>query len=513
MRPSLTPKRRQPHDLLASEMTRTAKLALDNQTEAAIDGYHRILARRPEHLGAALGAVMTLPLIYDSSTAIEVARARLADGLLALRNNAAQFHCESPGACVEHLWRVNFFLAYQGRDDRELQSLYGDFITDQLRRHFPELSTKLPHVAVRGRRIRVGFASGYFRLCTVGGYFHRWISQLDRSRFETFVYHGSPRRDTLTRDIASHCDHFVDLAGAAYASLEACAKRIREDALDVLIYPELGMDPHSFLLAALRLAPVQCAGWGHPVTSGLASIDFFLSSRDAEPTDAASHYREQLVLLDGLGVSYPQPAYPATKQRGDFGLPEAKTLYLCPQSLFKLHPDFDALLAAVLAGDASGVLVVFEADNPVLTSCFLQRLESVFNRFDLNLRNRVVALPYLRRPEYLEVNRLCDVMLDPPGWSGGNTALDALASGLPIVTFDGRLMRARQSAAMLKRLGLQGLIAVDADDYVHIAHALAHDLDWREAVRGQLRARVGELFDQAAAIESLQNFLETVAHA
>jgi len=508
-----SPPRRLASDRLASELTRAAKLALDNQTEASIECYRRILARHPEHLGAALGAVLTLPVIYDSSANIEAARQRLAEGLSALRNDAARFHCDSAGACVQHLWRVNFFLAYQGRDDRELQSLYGDFITDQLRPHFPELSSNLPSGNVRGRRIRVGFASGYFRLCTVGGYFHRWISLLDRRRFETFVYHGSPRRDPLTREIAANCDHFVDLAAAAFASLEACGKRIREDALDVLIYPELGMDPHSFLLAALRLAPVQCAGWGHPVTSGLASIDYFLSSRDAEPADAVSHYRERLILLDGLGVSYPRPACPAGKQRGDFGLPEAKTLYLCPQSLFKLHPDFDPLLAAVLAGDASGVLVIFEADNPTLTSCYMQRLNSAFNRFDLNLRDRVVVLPSLRHPDYLEVNRLCDVMLDPPGWSGGNTALDALSSGLPVVTFDGRLMRARQSAAMLKRLGFQGLIAADADDYVRIAHALAHDRDWRDAVRGQLRARVGELFDQAAAIESLQDFLEAAAHA
>jgi predicted O-linked N-acetylglucosamine transferase (SPINDLY family) len=74
-------------------------------------------------------------------------------------------------------------------------------------------------------------------------------------------------------------------------------------------------------------------------------------------------------------------------------------------------------------------------------------------------------------------------------------------------------MRGRQSAAMLRQLGLDQLIAADGEDYVRIAHAVVHDRLWREQVRQQLRERADVLFDQAGAIASLERFLLQVAHA
>lgn len=72
--------------------------------------------------------------------------------------------------------------------------------------------------------------------------------------------------------------------------------------LDVLLYPEVGIDPVCAQLAALRLAPVQAMAWGHPQTSGLPTIDVFLSNELMEPPDGAGHYTEQLLPLPGIGT-------------------------------------------------------------------------------------------------------------------------------------------------------------------------------------------------------------------
>lgn len=481
-------------------------LAMNNCTTEAQHRYRAMLDRNPEDLGAAMGAHLTLPLIYASATHIQETRDRVDAGVGVLQQELGRFRMLPPRLMLDPLHWVNFHLAYQGRDDLDFQSRYGDFVADLVGTCLPGLTRPRPGRSTWGRRIRVGFVSSHFRQCTVGGYFHRWITRLNRERFETFVYHLDPRRDGLTREIAVHCDHFSVRSGEG--ALHTDGQRILADDLDVLVYPELGMDARTFLLAALRLAPVQCAGWGHPVTSGLASIDYFLSSGDAEPADAEAHYRERLIRLDGLGVSCSRPRVPHDKTRSDFGLPAKKTLYLCPQSLFKLHPDFDLLLARVLAANAEGVLVLFAADLPALTDDFLRRLAAVFTRFDLDVAQRVVVLPYLPRPDYLQVNRLCDVMLDPMHWSGGQTSLDALACGLPVVTFAGQFMRGRQTAGMLRRMGMESLIARDESDYLRLAYDLAHD----PGIRAQLLARVGALFDQDSAITSLENFLTRVAH-
>lgn len=496
----------------AARLRQARGLAMDNRVDDAIACYRDLLARQPDHLGAALGVHLTLPPVYRSAREVRATRTRIEAGLAALLADRSRYARLPADACITQLAWVNFFVAYQGLDDTAWQSGYGDFVTGLLDAHLPEFRARSAASARRGRRLRVGFVSEYFRRCTVGGYFSGWITRLDPARFETFVYHLSPRKDGLTQHIAARCGQFVDLGTPAHASLRACAARIRADAPDVLVYPEIGMDAHTFLLASLRLAPRQCAAWGHPVTTGLDSIDLFLSSRDAEPDDGARHYRERLAPLDGLGVAYPRPARPPAKTRRDFGLPENATLYLCPHALFKLHPDFDALLAEVLKGDPGGVLVLFEAEQAASTRCYLQRLGRVFDSHALDVQARVIVLPYQSHADYLAINRLCDVMLDPPHWSGGNTALDAIASGLPIVTFAGQFMRGRQSAAMLRRLGLPELIAGSTDDYPRIAHALAHDPAWRTRARARLDSDADVLFDQSDAIASLQALLDDIGH-
>jgi CRISPR-associated protein Csy1 len=91
--------------------------------------------------------------------------------------------------------------------------------------------------------------------------------------------------------------------------------------------------------------------------------------------------------------------------------------------------------------------------------------------------------PDLPHAAYLRLNAVCDVMLDSLHWSGGNTSIDAIAAGLPIVTLPGALMRGRQSAAMLEAMGLSELVAADRDAYVTKALALGGDPGQRKRSR------------------------------
>src|SRR6185312_1518141 len=146
----------------------------------------------------------------------------------------------------------------------------------------------------------------------------RWVTGLDPRRFERFVYHTAPVDDDFTRRIAAACERFTILR----TGTEEAAARLLADRLDVIVHPEVGMTPRSYILAALRLAPLQLAGWGHPVTTGSDAVDRYLTCAAMEPPDAASHYVERLIALPGLGVDYPMPGPAAPGVRADFGLPE-----------------------------------------------------------------------------------------------------------------------------------------------------------------------------------------------
>ena len=82
------------------------------------------------------------------------------------------------------------------------------------------------------------------------------------------------------------------------------------------------MDPIAGRLAAQRLAPVQCVAWGQPETTGMPTLDYFLSSDLMEPPDGAAHYTESLVRLPNLGLCYLPDALPDVRlDRAALGLP------------------------------------------------------------------------------------------------------------------------------------------------------------------------------------------------
>ena len=481
-------------------------LASEERVGESLARFREAWRLRPQSLGAAIRATLTLPAVYTSAEEIERARAGYARGLDELVAASPSFAALDRSALLEGITHSNFLLAYQGCDDRALQSRYGDFVVSLLERVAPEWTRALPRAPVAGRKIRVAFVSRFFFECTAGRYFKRWITALDHARFEIVVYSLAPNEDTLTAGIRAASDRFVATKGS---SVGVVAEMIRDAAADVLVYPELGMDAPTFALAVLRLAPIQCAGWGHPVTSGLPTIDYFLSAAAMEPLDAQAQYRERLVLLDGIGTSYPRPKVPSAASRASLGLPEGRTLFLFPHSPFKIHPDTDALVARVLHADPRGTLVMFEGQNAAATQKVVARLRAAIGDDPA----RLVRLPVKEHDDYLRVNLACDAMLDARHWSGGNTTLDALACGLPVVTWPGESMRSRQSAGMLTLCGVPQLVARDGDEYAAIAARLIGDSAWRTEVGAAIGAGSSALFDRPEPIVALAEFLERVARA
>jgi CRISPR-associated protein Csy1 len=466
--------------------------------------YLQVVAQAPGDLKAALGANLTLPQHYDSVEHLEATRRDYARGLERLHEAAPQFRfAGAERALAEARW-TNFYLAYQGREDRDLQQRYGDFLQRVLAPAVPEFFA--PRKPRTGRdRIKVGFLSHFFN-CTAGRYFASWVTRLDKRRFETVVYYTNEWVADDTRTIAAAAGTFRHLPGRPLYTL---AQHVAADELDILVFPELGMHAETFTLAGLRLAPVQCAGWGHPNTTGLPNIDWFISSEPMEPPEAQSHYSERLALLPGLGTRYALPGGATASSRADFGIPEDRTAYLIPQSLFKIHPDNDELIAEVLARDPKGIAVMFASTHDILTQAFATRLARGLRKRGMDINERVHFIaPNIPHPTYLGLNRLCDVMLDTLHWSGGNTSLDALATGLPVVTLPGGLMRGRQSQAMLRTLGLEELIADGVEDYVVKAVALGGDAERRRSVSERIAARRGEIFEQDEPIRALEAFFE-----
>jgi predicted O-linked N-acetylglucosamine transferase (SPINDLY family) len=501
---SLSPARAEPWTVLGEIAAERDDLP------AALAAYQRSLELRPNDLSTTARAAVLLPNVYASEAHLDACRDRMTQGIGHLRANAdvlsKALQPERFGDAISN----SFLLAYQGRNDRDLQRGYADFVGKVAQRALPRELQAMPRHIPQGRRIRLGFCSRFFYRSTAGNYFASWITDLDRSVFEVFLYHTHVVEDDLTMRLRAASDHFVQ----AEESFAFFLKQIRADQLDILIYPEVGMDRIVYLLAAMRLAPIQICGWGHPVTPGHRTIDYFLSCAEMEPPGAQAHYNERLLTLPGIGTRYELPrisAQVAAKTRADYQLPEDAHIYLFPQSLFKVHPANDRLLVAAIANDPGSLLVMFAGQNQFITQKFVSRLSAAFAAQGLPTQGRVKILPGVGHDDYKRINQLSDLMLDTLHWSGGNTSLDALAMGLPIVTLPGEFMRGRQTMAMLKLLGVEELIAQSPEDYLAIARKLGTDRQYRDQVSQRILANRARLFDDVAPPRALGQILARLA--
>jgi predicted O-linked N-acetylglucosamine transferase (SPINDLY family) len=472
------------------------------QAEAALARTH---ARRPDDLGVAVERALLLPQVCEGVDDLERWRARFAGGLQRLVDDLPKWLPHA--AQVLHLNHQNFLLAYQGGDDLPLQRAYSRFVGTLARHARPQWATPRRRTYDGARRVRVGFAGAIFHDCTAGRYFERWITGLDAARFERIVYHMGPASDALTQRIAAACDRVVVLRRGAEDALQ----RIAADELDVLVHPEVGMTPFSLLAASLRLAPAQAAAWGHPVTTGSEAVDHYFTCAAMEPADGASHYAEGLVPLPGLGVDYPMPAAAAPIERGALGLAAGKRLYACPQSLFKVHPAMDALVARIVAADPEAVVLFFQAPSREVTSQFAARVQRALQHEGVGPRGQLKFLPRMANEAFRRVLAACDVVIDTVHWSGGNTSLDAFAAGVPVVTLPGRFMRGRQTAGMLQLMGITQLVAADADAYVGLAVDVARDRERNAALRREIVERRRVLFDRPEPVAAFGEALLRMA--
>jgi predicted O-linked N-acetylglucosamine transferase (SPINDLY family) len=362
-----------------------------------------------------------------------------------------------------------------------------------------------------GKPLRIGVLSGFFSLHSnwkipIKG----WVENLNRNDFQLFGYHTGHIRDQQTDAARPLFSRFVENAGA----IERWCEQICNDRLHALIIPEVGMDPLTVRLAALRLAPIQCTSWGHPDTSGLPTIDYYLSSDLMEPVDAQDHYTEKLVRLPQLSIHYePLDIAPAQADRARFGLREESIVFLCTQSLFKYLPQYDEVFPRIAAevGKCQFAFLNYSKSNR-LGEKFVQRLQPAFARFGLRCSDYVKLLPPLPPAEYRALNSIADVFLDSIGWSGCNSTMEALACNLPIVTMPGRLMRGRHSHAILQMMGFHETEARDLDEYVAIAKRLATDEDWRRYIAHKISETKHFAYRDRSCIKGLEEFLKTAVH-
>lgn len=485
-------------------------LVSQNKLDEAIAYLQQALQLKPDLVGAYWQSQLILPILYDTQEQILYWRQRFCRGLNQLIQQTTLDSAEGIQQALAGLTgsATTFYLGYQGFNDRPVQRKYGKFVHRVVSAICPQWTNPVPMPELSDTgKIRVGYLSAHFRGHTVAFLTLGWFKYCDRQNFEIYSYHIGYKADAITDEFRAASDSFHHI----YGNLNAVCEQIVADRLHILVFTDIGMDPLTTYIAGLRLAPVQCMAWGHPVTSGLPTIDYFLSSELMEPEKAQAHYCEQLVRLPNISLCYEQPSVPAPKKtRANFQLHEESVVYLCCQSLFKYLPQFDRIFAQIAQRIPQAQFAFISHPVSAINEQFQSRLRRAFANLNLNSEDYCIVLPRLERSDYFNLNLVSDIFLDTLCWSGGNTTLEAIACGLPVVTCPGKLMRSRHAYGILKMMGVTETIAQDESEYIEIAVRLGLDVDWRKAIGQKIYERHNRLYNDRTCITALESFYKKV---
>jgi protein O-GlcNAc transferase len=472
----------------------------NGEFDEARSHYRKCLDIAPKNLKARHAlAVAQLPKVYQSCEEILSSRINFTKELEVLETLD---NSSIPGDIVATaISRHPFYIAYQAENNEPLLSRYGAICHKEAKAIQPEPKPYKPHPH---DKIRIGIISNYFcdhpvwHAITKG-----MVLQIDKNKFDVYLFHTNGKSDDQTILAKSRATQFVKCG----KSVQDAANIINNSNIDVLIYPEIGMDTTAKALACLRLAPLQIASWGHPETTGLPTIDFFVSGQLLEPQNAAKNYREELICLPNLGT-YVEDFSSETNEfnLGTLEINSDLPILLCPGSPSKYSPETDYIFLEITKQIGKCQLIFFNFEES-LTALLKKRLHNIFIQNGLPPNDYIHFVPFLKSEEFNSLMCAADLYLDTIGFSGFNTALKAISCNLPIITIDGPQMRGRLASAILKRMDLGQYICNSNESYIELTVQLIKNHALRTRYRGDIAKSKQLLFNDLEPIRQLEEFL------
>jgi protein O-GlcNAc transferase len=484
-------------------------LASLDRSDEAIVHTQAAVAQAPDALAARWTDARILPTVHADTASIDRWLSRYRGRMEGVAAQAATASPRVARATLE-LARDGFLAHYPCRPgDTDLQRPLADTLAALTRTAWPDLA-RPPRPLPPTERVHVALVSAFWRNHTITRLFGGWLRELDRTRFHVSGWQlGSG--DAETQRLATESDDFSilpqdDVAGAA--------RRIRQSQPHVVIFPELGMDVPTLRLAAIRLAPTQAMSWGHPVTSGLPTVDAFLTSAAMEGDDIEGDYAEQPVTLPGLGIALTAPIPPpGHRDRAAFDLRADDIVYLVSQSSFKLVPEGDAVVTAIACRVPRARFVFLGGERVQGGDALRKRLSQAFARSGMHATTRCVFLDPLSHGDFLDLNAVSDIFLDLGPWSGGWSTLEALSTGLVPVTRPRSLMRTRHTAGILAEVGVEDTVVHSAEAFVEVAVRLGEDTEWRASLARRIRESLDGLWTDRRGLRALEAWIDAEARA
>ena len=392
-----------------------------------------------------------------------------------------------------------FNYSYDEFDNLELNKKF----VKLFKKIYPQLNIEIKLNEKNTDKIKIGFISEYFSNHTIGKLFRGTIFELDQNKFEIYIFHTNKTKkskifsDFLAKEINSNFKNII-LPDSFAEKVEI----IKSKKLDLVFYPDIGMSSDLYFLTFLRFAKYQITSWGHPISTGNSNIDFFISSNKSEVKNAQIYYSEKVIFLDHMLYYYK----PETSLPLNLDSIKNQNIYSCPQTLFKIHPDFDQILKQILIKDKKAKIYFIKDNNKSLFEKLIARFKkSIGSDLDRIIFNETMSVE-----KYLNHCGSSSVLLDPIFYGGGNSFYESMLYGTPTVTLPTNYLKNRLTLGAYNQMEVEDAPIVSSpEQYVDKAIELAN-LPPKKLLETKTRykdAAFNKLFENKKYINELEEFL------
>ena len=347
------------------------------------------------------------------------------------------------------------------------------------------------------RRLRIGYFSPDLRAHPVAVFLEGVLAHHDASAVEVFCYHLYPRSDAVSERLKLLCGHWVE---CATLDDEALARRIEEDRIDVLVDLAGHTGDNRLPVLGLKPAPVIATWLGYQNTTGLKTVDYFITDAACDPPGVERFRTETVYRLPGAQWCYERPSVDVPVSP----LPAAgdgHVRFASFNNAAKLADDMLRLWAQILQRVERSSLLLWGAGDELA-----ERVRQVMR----NAGTDPARLEFSRRTsfgEQLAMHQRTDIALDTFPYGGITTTFNSLWMGVPVLTRVGETSFSRSSFSILSALGLQDWSATTPQALLDLAVRKASDLTALARLRAELRPRLeaSPLMDGPAFARKLEH--------
>ena len=329
------------------------------------------------------------------------------------------------------------------------------------------------------------------------------IKRLNPNIFDKYLIYNYENADNihdpvyrkLYNNLIASINHTIDCRTFSYKII----KSLVLERFDIVVYPAIGMHVLSTLFSHQRLAPIQINTWGHSVTSGVDTIDYYISSELYELEDvkeAQQHYSEKLILHKSLSTCYIEFVSKQWINKEELNLPKDKKILFCIQNTKKLNMRFYQIIRTILELVPNTVILLQSINNNErrnhITTLLLNRVIFI-NRCDFRIFNSYIYN--------------CDLVLDPHPFGGCNSSLEAFSKGKIVITLPSIYLAGRFTLGFYKRMGILDAVANDYSSFVSKAVYYLENVREKEILENRIMKCKNMLFNDSRSVNEWENTL------